>query len=206
MADSDIAIVGLQAIGGVSQIVLSWAVDDPNVSGLPYLRFDHAEVQYSLSADMSSPVSLGTAFTAFVDLPVSRGETRYYQVRAINQSDQEGEWSATASANEISGDVSVTAPDSGYWKLPNGLIFQWGIQSPDIGSDSISFLLPFPNAILTVVASYRPSDAGIDEDNLFAASVYFLTSDSFKCALRKQDGAVTSRAAADYVTFFAIGY
>jgi hypothetical protein len=151
VADSDITIVGLQAIGGVSQIVASWSFDDPNAGGLPYLRFKKAEVRYSLSASMSSPVSLGFASTAIVDLPVPRGEQRFYQARAIDQSDQEGEWCGIVPAREISGDVLIAT--NGYWKLPSGLILQWGLsQVSDLnGHASANFSIPFPHQCFVCV-------------------------------------------------------
>lgn len=151
MADSDITIVGLQAIGGQGQIALSWAINDPNALRLPYLRFDKTEVRRSLAADMSSPISLGFATTAIVDLPVPRGERRYYQARALNASGQAGEWGAVATDREISGDVLVASP--GYWKLPSGLILQWGFSaaSDASGLAVATFAIPFPNDVFVAI-------------------------------------------------------
>lgn len=97
MADSDITIVGLQAVGGVNQILLSWAIDDPNADGLTYLRFDHADIYASDSADMSGEAKIGEASNAFVELPIAFEVTRYYQVVAIDRSDRSGERSVIVS-------------------------------------------------------------------------------------------------------------
>lgn len=205
MADSDITIVGLQAIGGVSQIVLSWAVNDPNINGLPYLRFQKAEVQYSLSADMSSPISLGYASTAMADVPVSRGETRYYQARAINLSDQTGEWSAVVSANEISGDVDIVGI-AGFWRLPSGLTFEWGNATTDGGGDGVATFERINQSLFHWggSVSFSPTDDSysIHEDELsVVGSVWSM---NFKVQKTEDGGAVTGAPAA-IVTWFAIG-
>lgn len=205
MPDSDITIVGLQAIGGVSQIVLSWAFDDPNASGLPYLRFKNAEVQYSLSADMSSPVSLGFASTALADLPVPRGETRYYQARAINDSDQEGDWSSVVSANEISGDVDIVG-NEGFWRLPSGLTFEWGHATTDGSGDGVATFQRINQGLFHWggTVSFAPTDDSYaihEEDLSVVGSVWSV---NFKVQKIEDGGAVTG-AAGSIATWFAIG-
>lgn len=205
MADSDIAIVGLQAIGGVSQIVISWSFDDPNASGLPYLRFKKAEVQYSHLADMSSPVSLGFASTALVDLPVPRGEYRYYRSRAIDQSDQAGEWSAVASAREISFDISIA--QNGYWKLPNGLIFQWGLSSlSDVNGTAVAtFPIQFPGGALIAVATTANNNPGL----VVSIGLQLLTSSYAEFRLTnvfEGVGLVLSAVSGAPCWWFAVGY
>lgn len=103
MADSDITIVGLSAVGGVSQAVLQWAINDPNLNGLPALKFDHAEVWRGSTASMADAVRIDddNAFTAFADLPLSSGVTWFYQVRAIDRSGRAGEWTSAVSATTI---------------------------------------------------------------------------------------------------------
>lgn len=137
MADSDIAIVGLVVTGGVNQNVLQWAVDDPNISGLPYLRFSVAEVWMSLSPTMAGAVKLDDAYSIYVDQGVPLGQQRYYQVRAKNRSDQFGEFTSVQSATELSGDFILSAP-AGYWKHPSGLIMEWGQATTDANGTALA--------------------------------------------------------------------
>lgn len=152
MASSDISILGLQATGGVNQIVLQWAVNDPNVEKLPYFRFDAAEVWAATSSSMVGATKIGEASTAFVHLPIARGETRFYQVRARDVSGRLGAFTAPVGGTEISGDVLLAT--NGYWKNPNGLILQWG-SVPVTGLQTIAFPTPFPHACFTLVAIPR---------------------------------------------------
>jgi hypothetical protein len=140
--------VGLTASGGTNHIVLSWAVDDPNLEGLPYFRYDHAEVWRSPDPSMADAVQISAeSFTAFDDTPLDRGDTFYYQVRAIDKSNQAGPFSNVATASEISGDVQLDL--TGYAKFPNGLIFQWGVAVTDGGGEAtVTYPLVFPNEVL----------------------------------------------------------
>lgn len=152
MADSNISIVGLQATGGVNQIVLQWAVNDPNVNGLPYFRFDIAEIWASPASTMSGEAKIGEASTAFVHLPLSRGDKRYYRVRPRDLSGRLGDFTDVVNATEISGDVLLAS--NGYWKHPSGLYLQWGNASVT-GFANVPFPITFPNACFAIVAIPR---------------------------------------------------
>jgi hypothetical protein len=133
MAESDIAIVGASARAGVSQIVLQWAIDDPNIESLPILRFGYAEIWRSSASNMAGAVKLDNAFTAYNDTPVPRGRRYYYRIRAVDRSGQFGPFSNIVSDAEISGDVQIGVP--GYWRHPSGLTFQWGVSTCDANGE-----------------------------------------------------------------------
>src|SRR6185295_9338135 len=119
MVASTIKIVGLRADGGTNQIVLSWAVDDPNLEGLPYLRYDHAEVWRADNAGMVGAVLLDNkSYSAFADTPIERGQRFFYQARAVDRSGTAGDYSGVVDATEISGDVLLAS--NGYARFPNG--------------------------------------------------------------------------------------
>lgn len=128
MADSDITIVGFVVTGGVNQAVLQWAIDDPNVEGLPYLRYRTAEVWYSPDGVATPYVKIAEAAAGIhvdPDHLLTAGAVAFYKVRAVNRAGGFGEFSAVQFATEISGDELFTAPN-GFWKHPTGLIFEWG--------------------------------------------------------------------------------
>lgn len=173
MATSDITIVGLQASGGTLQNVLNWAVEDPNISGLPYLRYDHSEVWASTSPTMAGATKIAEAFSAFSHSPITRGQTWYYQIRAVNREGHLGEFCAIESATEVSGDVSLTFP--GYWKHPTGLFMLWG--TAEVGATlgeavgTVSLSGPFVIYELHGRVSFDDEASGPNYINLMGFSV-----------------------------------
>lgn len=109
MAESNITIVGLSAVRGVSQITLQWGVNDPNLLGLPYLGYLSAEIQRSKLAEPEYIwETIGTGFTALVDAINTQGIQYYYRARAINRNGQFGDYTDPVAAASI-------AIDDGPW-------------------------------------------------------------------------------------------
>lgn len=49
---------------------------------------------------------------------------------------------------------------SGYQKLPSGLIIQWGIATGTIGKISVTYATAFPNAVLQIICSVADKSSG----------------------------------------------
>lgn len=111
MTTSNITITELSTRGGANQINLSWVVQDPHANELDYLRYHHAEIRYSSSISMASPVTLTTSApgSSYQHLQVLAGATYFYQVRAVNASGQAGEWCDPVAGTELNFDTSAIA-------------------------------------------------------------------------------------------------
>lgn len=97
MADSDITVSGLGAFSGFNQILLAWEYDDPNVGGLLGLGLKHFEIWSSGADDIDTAMLIKTTTSNFYidsggSAGLSAGETRYYWVRAKNNSGLYGEF------------------------------------------------------------------------------------------------------------------
>lgn len=161
--ESDVTIVGLQATGGIGQIVLTWAINDPNQDGgFRYQRFDHVEIQRATTVAMTGAETIDdTASTAFADLPIDRGAEWFYRVRAIDKRGVAGDWSSVVSAVEISSQFVIGA-SGGYWKLPNGFIMQWGFDETDgDGYQTVLFPIPFPNQFFGAIGVTGDVDGSV---------------------------------------------
>ena len=72
--------------------------------------------------------------------------------------------------SNLAADVAALCPNSlgtnGYQKLPNGLIFQWGIHSRSTGTTTITFPIAFPNGCFIVLprATIASGTPEADED------------------------------------------
>ncbi|MBB6673028.1 pyocin knob domain-containing protein [Cohnella nanjingensis] len=93
-----------------------------------------------------------------------------------------GSWRKTASGTDTWS--SETAPGvhnrNGYQKLPNGLIFQWGLADPsttDYRNTTVWFPMTFPNYVCTVICTPHGYENQIGVENLttssFLAHSYF---------------------------------
>lgn len=207
MANSDITVSGLTAIDDVAGIKLQWTVNDPWPKEMHY-SLDAVEVWASATNNRASATKIGEGRTDFSHAGLSRGETRYYWCRARDKIVQGGpfygEWypvspTAGVQGTELSGDVSIGT--SGYWKIPNGLIFQWGVNAFGNGGGglptTVTFSTAFPNACIQVVAS---GQAGSVYDTTFACDTY--TTTTFKGYAHDHTGASVIAGAA----WIAIGY
>jgi hypothetical protein len=99
-------ITDLDVVGGKYQVTATWLYNDPyELSGPPDLAHFIFEIEWSLSADMSSPTSAFLQGT-YRQITLSAGQTLYVRVRALSISTTfvltPGEWSDIVSATEIS--------------------------------------------------------------------------------------------------------
>lgn len=111
MADSDITVSGLTAVAGIGIIELSWTVTNPNIGGLYYLDLRTVEVWASATNNRGAATKVREGDTVASHVLTS-GSTRYYWIRAKNNSDNYGDWypaSATAgvSATSLSVDTII---------------------------------------------------------------------------------------------------
>lgn len=133
MADSNIVVSGLTAVGTSDQITLNWnAPYDPNFpGGLPYLQLDAVEIwgcDYNNRAlSVLIGESRGTAFTDY--LSDRRSEGRWYWVRARNRAGLYSEWNPVSDVDGVyaTQGVLVSQGGIGYFTTPNGMSYQWGI-------------------------------------------------------------------------------
>lgn len=111
MPDSDITVSGLTAVAGIGIIELSWTVTNPNIGGLYYLDLRTVEVWASATNNRGAATKVREGDTVASHVLTS-GSTRYYWIRAKNNSDNYGDWypsSATAgvSATSLSVDTII---------------------------------------------------------------------------------------------------
>jgi hypothetical protein len=163
MGVSDITVAGLAATDDVAGIKLSWTYSDPRDGALPNIALDAVEVWAATTNDRASASKVGEGITDFLHAGLSRGDVRYYWIRARNKlpashgGPSYGAWhpsstTAGVEGTELSGDVLIAT--NGYWKHPSGLIEQWGRDAlAGGGATTITFPLAFPTQCFQVVAS-----------------------------------------------------
>lgn len=227
---SDIVLSGLTATGGAGQVKLTWDIatdPHPRGLGLPYLAYAAGEVFAAPSNDRSLAVKVGEGQSDFLHTGLSRGATYYYWVRARNAAavPDYGAWfpvSATggvigsennsdyvalqpmnATALNLNGTFnSVANAFGGYWRTPNGLIFQWGFltQPPNC---FVQFFFPivFPNDLFSLMLTPSTLDFNdLVSVSIEGASVVGGTVHGHKVA---DGGAVTTPQMG--IQFFAVG-
>lgn len=157
---SNITVSGLVVAPGVQQTYAQWAVDDPNIDGLPYLQLDRVELWAHTSNDRSgaSKVAEGVTFANYVYTGFAK---RYHWIRARDREGQYSDWYPSgATDGVVAGGVwqsytPTIAPTSGsigdasilsarYFKLGPNVTFaiNWTISLIGSGSGQISFTLP----------------------------------------------------------------
>lgn len=228
---SDIELSGLTATGGAGQIKLTWEVaNDPHPRGLglPYLAYAAGEVFAAISNDRSVAVKVGEGQTDFLHTGLSRGATNYYWVRARNANavPDYGEFfpvsstagvlgtetnadfvsfqTMTATAYNISGGTfnSIATAEGGFWRTPNGLIFQWGrITQPANCFIFFEFPIVFPGTLFALIPG-----ASALTTSLVSASVLDIstTIGAYLIGHAVANGGVVSNPQMD-ITFIAIG-
>lgn len=67
--------------------------------------------------------------------------------------------SGTGVETQLTGPNAASATTNGYTWLPGGILLQWGRKTPIVsgGTVIVTYPIPFPNAIFSVVASPRTS-------------------------------------------------
>ncbi len=132
MADSNITVAGLQATGGVNQIVLSWdSPVDPNVNGLPYLQFAATELWKADTNDRTAPQFVGeTSDNSFTHSNLSRGSRYYYWIRPRDRSGLYGEWFPVSPTAGVVGTesnvIDAVLETNGFIRHADGLVEEWG--------------------------------------------------------------------------------
>jgi hypothetical protein len=132
MADSNITVSGLTATGEANQITLAWDTPlDPNVNGLPYLRFDATEVWKNSTNNRDAPQFVGeTSGNIFTHRGVPRGASYYYWVRPRDRSHLYGEWfPASPTAGVVGTEANVVdavLQPNGFMRYPDGRVEEWG--------------------------------------------------------------------------------
>ena len=101
MPDSDITVSGLTAVAGIGIIELSWTVTNPNIGGLYYLDLRTVEVWASATNDRGAATKVREGDTVASHVLTS-GLTRYYWIRAKNNSDLYGDWHPSSSTAGVS--------------------------------------------------------------------------------------------------------
>lgn len=135
MADSNITVGGLVAVGGVGQITLTWdsPVDPHAFGGLPYLQQSSIEVWASASNNraVAGKIAEIGAVNSFIHTGINRGEQKWYWIRPRNIAGNHGEWhpvSPTGGVNGIEATQAILS-DNGLYTTPNGMVEQWGVIS-----------------------------------------------------------------------------
>jgi hypothetical protein len=211
MGFSDITCSDLVAIDDVAGIQLKWTINDPWPPTIHY-SVEFAEV-WAATVNNRADASfqkIGQGLTNYLHAGLQRGETRFYWVRARNKIYQSvagvmtwvgsyGAWhpeSATGGVQgtELSGDILI-APN-GYWRHPSGLLHQWGLHSV-AGSETIPFPIPYPTAVLNIVACIALGTAANR-----TASVGLSSLDEFSAWITDNTGGGHS----EWIYWQAIGY
>lgn len=91
MADSNITVSDLAAVAGIGIIELSWTVTNPNIGGLYYLDLRVVEVWASATNNRAAATKVREGDTVASHV-LTGGLTRYYWVRAKNNSGSYGDW------------------------------------------------------------------------------------------------------------------
>lgn len=171
---SNITVSDLVVAPGVQQTYAQWAVDDPNINGLPYLQLDRVELWASTTNDRStaSKVAEGITFANYVYTGFAK---RYHWIRARDREGQYGDWyPSSATAGQVAGGVfqdfdadvrsgtgSITTIDvdfSKYYKIGPIVTMSVGvsISSNGTGAGAINFDPPItPVSDWPIVGSGR---------------------------------------------------
>lgn len=112
MANSNIVCSGLTANPGIGQIVLNWsAADATELRGLSYMQLANFEVWQSATNNRANAARVGQPTGNAFNAPVSSaGATRYYWVRAIDKSGNDGDFYPLSATAGIAGTTSTVLP------------------------------------------------------------------------------------------------
>ncbi len=217
MADSDITVGGLSAVGGVGQVALTWdqPIDPHSPGGLPYLQKGAVEVWAATSNNRASATLLNEVGNAnsFVNAGLSRGAQRWYWIRPRNVAGSYGEWHPVAENNGVLGTESnnnYSLGQNGYFRDTNGLLTQWGriisntaIFDDGSGSGSVAhegaaigiFLIPFEQIFsFSATGTFDGLPEGISFGFVhIQASIFYLTTTGFTLQVSQSNAAVSFR-------------
>lgn len=143
-------------------------------------NFSPATGLLDTSAYPTQPTTEAAARQQFMDL--------FNQIKTFVNADVKNELALKA---EKAADFQNSLVNNGYYKLPNGLILQWGQVSASSGTlKTITFNIPFPTAILYV-------NANIENLSPIAVSVANLSLTQFS--------AIHNSGSASNMHWFALG-
>jgi hypothetical protein len=108
MAGSDITVSGLTTTGAVTQIQLSWTVNDPRAGAVPILALDAVEIWAAAVNDRSAAAKVTEGATSAIHSGIPGNVNRYYWIRARNNNGSIGAWYP---ASPTGGIVGTTATD-----------------------------------------------------------------------------------------------
>lgn len=144
MAFSDITCSALIATGGIGQIVLTWAVNDPNARGLQYLAVETVEVWASATNDRDDADKVGEGVTSFTHAGLNEGDTLFYWIKARSRSQQYGEWFPVSPTAGVSATVAVTVPDG---SIGSAQIDDGAVTAPKLGPEAVESAKIAPGAV-----------------------------------------------------------
>lgn|SRR3990167_4173818 len=201
---SDITVSGLVITPGLGQVFAEWIYDDPNVGGLSYYQLEAVELWAATSNDRSLATKVEEGLVSAIHL-VSDGLARWYWIRARDRAGSYGAWHPSSVTGGVASAATGSLTANGWWKLPPGIIFQWGsVEVTD--SANITFPVAFPNSSLKVFGTVILSGSA-PFNELYSA--FFdgdtLTASGVMAYARRQVAGVTS-APTLTVAWLAIGY
>lgn len=177
---SNITVSGLVVAPGIQQTYAQWEVDDPNITGLPYLQLDRVELWASETNDRDSTdmlkVAEGITFANYVYTGFAK---RYHWIRARDREGQYGDWYPSgATSGAVAGGVwqsytptitssvgsitSYTVMSARYFKIGPNVTFNIDVLVSTVGTGSgvIEFTLPVEaSGVDYPVLGVRGSDA-----------------------------------------------
>jgi hypothetical protein len=134
---------------------------------------------------------VGAASVGLTSLVMLPGDTLTIEANGV------GYWIPVSGSAQLqmAGAFASLLANSGYQKLPSGLIFQWGQgTTQSSGGSPVAFPVAFPNAVLAVVVGNQYASVG--------ASVTF----GWQAVSKAQFNVYCSQAAANNFSWVAIGY
>jgi hypothetical protein len=210
MAASDITCAALATISDTQGVKLKWTYSDPRSGALPNIALDAVEVWAASTNDRAGAAKVGEGIVDFLHAGLGRGDVRYYWVKARDKIGGYGAWypsgaTSGVSGTEASGDVLLNA--TGYWKLPSGLILEWGNATTN-GSgvgiaqcQKITQLIYHWNAVPSQAAPTTDLYTVHHVNNASVGGFYFT---NFK-TMKASNGGTVGAGASITVAWFAIG-
>lgn len=140
MADSEIVVDSLTAIGGTQAIVLNFTITDP--TQLQYLYFDKVEIWAAASNNRATAVQVGEGSgPQFIHTGLAVSTTRYYWARAKDNSGLLGEWYPVSATGGVSATTLSNAlgPNSvGPTELQPGAVGNVHMQANSVTATQIN--------------------------------------------------------------------
>jgi hypothetical protein len=199
MPTSTIALSALTVTTGFGQTFLHWSITDPNT--LTYRKLDAVEIWAATTNDRTVATKVREAKASDGIHSVSDGSARYYWIRARDLSGDYSDWSPTGSTAGVLAAANASISQNGYVKLPSGLMLQWGVESVIGGTLTITFPIPFPNRVFSIIPALS-SGALSDRTLSVGLSSFPPSTTDFIACVRNGAGAGVTES----IYWQAIGY